>query len=79
MTIRETVLEILQNINDDNNYETATKIIDDKLLDSFQIVSFVSELCVEFDINISPKWLVPEHFNTIEAIVNMIETVLEEE
>lgn len=79
MTIRETVLEILMDINDDNDYESATKIIDDKLLDSFQIVSFVTELCDEFDINLSPKWLIPEHFNTIDAIVNMIETVLDEE
>ncbi len=78
MSIRETVLEILQEINDDNDYEAATRIIDDKLLDSFQIVSFVSEICIEFDINLSPKWLVPEHFNTIDAIVEMIETVLDE-
>lgn len=78
MSIRETVLEILQDINEDNDYESATKIIDDKLLDSFQIVSFVSEICIEFDINLSPKWLVPEHFNTVDAIVEMIETVLDE-
>lgn len=79
MTTKEIVLEILNEINDDHDYEKATKIIDDKLLDSFQIVTFVTELCEEFDINLSPKWLIPLHFNTVDAIVEMVETVIDEE
>ena len=44
------------------DFEKETKLIDDKILESFDIVSLVSELTDEFDITIRPKDLVPGEF-----------------
>ncbi|MBR5498169.1 MAG: acyl carrier protein [Clostridia bacterium] len=73
------LLEILEEINPDIDYSTATKLIDDKMLDSFSIVSLVAEISDVFDIEISPKYLVPENFNSAQAMMKMIETIQEEE
>ena len=73
------LLEILEEINPDIDYSTATKLIDDKMLDSFSIVSLVAEISDVFDIEISPQYLVPENFNSAQAMMKMIETIQDEE
>ncbi len=78
MTVKETILDILEELNDSVDFASAQRIIDDKLLDSFEIVALVTELCDAFDIEFSPKWLVPANFNTVDAMENMINTILDE-
>ena len=73
------LMEILYEINPDIDYETADDLIDGKLLDSFSIVSLVSEISEVFDIEISPRYLVPENFNSAQAMWEMIQTIQEEE
>lgn len=75
----EELLEILEEINPDIDYETETALIDGKLLDSFSIVSLVTEISDTFDIEISPKYLVPENFNSAKAMMAMIEKIQNEE
>ena len=55
--MRDTILEILEELRPDVDFEKETKLIDDKILESFDIVSLVSELTDEFDITIRPKEL----------------------
>lgn len=78
MNVRETILDILTELNDSVDFENAERIIDDKLLDSFEIVALVTELSDAFDIDISPKWLIPVHFNTVDALENMVTQILDE-
>ena len=66
--MRDTIMEILEDLRPDVDFEKETKLIDDKILESFDIVSLVSELSDEFDITIRPKDLVPENFNSVDAI-----------
>lgn len=73
------LMEILNDINPDIDYETVDNLIDGKVLDSFSIVSLVSEISEAFDIEISPKYLVPENFNSAQAMWEMIQTIQEEE
>ncbi len=73
------LLEILEEINPDIDYETETRLIDGKVLDSFSIVSLVAEISDTFDIDISPKYLVPENFNSAEAMWRMIQTIQQED
>lgn len=75
----EELLEILNDIRDDVDYETEDKLIDNKVFDSFSIVSLVSTIADTFDIEISPKYLVPEHFNSAKAMWTMIQKIQEEE
>ena len=50
-----------------------------KVLDSFKIVSLVAQIADNFDIEISPKYLVPENFNSVRAMWAMIQKIQEEE
>ncbi len=71
--MKDQVLEILIDINPDVDYETETALVDNGVLDSFELVSLVSELNNAFDINITVVDFVPENFNTFSAIVALVE------
>ncbi len=73
------LMEILEDIAPDVDYETEDRLIDGKVLDSFSIVSLVAAISEEFDIEISPKYLVPENFNSAKAMWEMIQRIQEEE
>ncbi len=55
----EELLNILEDLNPDVDYETETKLIDNGLLDSMAILSLVSDLEDAFDVEITPVELVP--------------------
>ena len=75
----EQLMEILMDINPDIDYENEKNLIDGKVLDSFSIVNLVSQISDTFDIEISPKYLVPMYFNSADAIWEMIQAILNEE
>lgn len=73
------LMEILEELNPDVDYETEDQLIDGKVLDSFTIVSLVAQIADTFDIEISPKYLVPENFNSAAAMWAMIQKIQDEE
>ena len=75
----EELLDILNDIDPDIDYETETNLIDGKLLDSLSILTLITEICDTFDIEIGPKWMRNENFNSAAAMWHMIETIQEEE
>lgn len=75
----EELLEILEDINPTIDYATETNLIDGKCLDSLSIITLISQICDTFDIEISPKWMRNENFNSVQAMWNMISTIQEEE
>ena len=76
--IRGTIIEILQDLHEDVDFENETKLIDNKILDSFDIVTLISELSNEFDVTIPAEKIIPENFNSADALAKMI-TELEDE
>lgn len=73
------LLEILNEINPDIDYYTEDNLIDGKIFDSFSIISLISDICDTFDIDIGPKWMRNENFNSAQAMWNMIQAIQEEE
>ena len=73
------LLEILNDINPDIDYETEDNLIDGKVLDSFSIVSLIAQIMDTFDIDISPKWMRNENFNSVQAMWSMIQAIKEDE
>ncbi len=67
------LLDILNEINSDVDYEVCDTLIDDDIFSSFDIVSLVGELNDAFDIDITPVDIVPENFNSAEAMWEMIQ------
>ena len=67
------LLEILEDIKPTIDFKTCTWLIDEGYLDSFDILSIVSELNDAFEIEISPVDIVPDNFNSAQALWNMVE------
>lgn len=72
------LLEILNEIDDTIDYESETGLIDDHLLDSFAIISLVSELEDTFDISINAAEMTPENFNSAANLWKMVERLQED-
>ena len=67
------LIEILEDLVPDVDFETCTTLIDDKLLTSFDILSLVSEIEDQFDVELSPVDLTPANFNSAEALWALIQ------
>lgn len=70
--MREEVMEILTDIRGDVDFENETKLIDDNILTSLDIVAIVGEFNDVFDIEITVEDLVPENFNSVDAMIELI-------
>ena len=68
----EELLSILTGIRPEIDFKKETKLIDDGLLDSFDIISIVGELNEHFDIEINVEDLEPNNFNTVQAMMDLI-------
>lgn len=75
----ERLIEILEEIQPEVDYESCTTLIDDHYLDSLAILSLVAEIEDEFDVMIPTVFIVPENFNSAQAIWSMIQKLMEEE
>lgn len=75
--MKEKVLEILSDIRPDLDFETEKDLVSGKKLASFDIISIISELGEAFDIEIGPKYLVAENFDSLEAITALAEKLMD--
>jgi len=72
-TKMEELIEILNDIDDSIDYENETGLIDNHILDSFGIITLVSEIEEAFNVSIDVADMVPENFNSADAIYAMIQ------
>ena len=76
--IREEILALLQELHEDVDYESEEALVDDKVLDSFDLVTLVTELNETFDVEVTARDFVAENFNSLELLTDMIERLLDE-
>ena len=69
----EKLLKILSDLHDDVDFAAEEGLVDDGILDSLDIVSLVTEIDSEFDVRIPPEEIIPENFNSVVAMVAMVE------
>ena len=69
----EKILEILSDLHEDVDFKTCKTLIDDKILDSFDIVTIITEINSEFDVAIPADRIVSENFNSAEALAALVE------
>ena len=72
------LMQILEELRPDVDFTSETALITDGVLDSFDIVALVGELNDAFDIEIKPNNLVPENFNSADAMLALIEQLQDE-
>ena len=73
------LMEILESMRPDIDYTKEKSLVTDRLLESFDIISLVTEIGDEFDVKVKPADLVPENFDSVEAMWAMIERLQDED
>lgn len=69
----EQLIEILQNLHPDIDFETYEGLVDDGILDSLDIVTLITDINDAFDVSIPAEEILPENFNSAEALWDLIE------
>ena len=73
------LLEILEDLAPDVDFENSEDLIDAHKLDSLTIITLISDIEDEFDITIPTVEIVPKNFNSVEAMMELIERLQNEE
>ena len=75
----EEIIELLEGIKDDVDFRNCKTLIDDGILESFDILQIISELNDAYNISIPAKEIIPANFNSAEALLAMVNRLLEDE
>ena len=75
----EKIIEILEELKPGVDFAKEEHLITDHILESMTMVQLVAELNDEFDIEITPRDIVPENFQSVKAINELVERLLEDE
>mgnify|MGYP002589315225 FL=1 len=71
--MREKIISILSELRPEFDFSEPVNFIEEGMLDSFDIVTLVSELEDNFDVLIDGEDVIPENFDSIESIMNIIQ------
>lgn len=71
--MKEKIIEIIKNMKQDQDFELDTDLVEEGVLDSFDIANLIIELEEEFQIEISGLDIIPENFSTVDAMILLIE------
>ena len=71
--MKQDVLRLLQGILPEIDFEASGALVDDGILTSLSIVEIISELSVEYGIVVTYDYIVRENFNSLDAIVKLVE------
>ena len=75
----EKLIEILNDIHPDIDFENEDRLIDGGILDSMDIINLISEISDYYDVTITAKDIVPENFNSAEALYALIQRLSDED
>lgn len=68
----ETLINILEEIDDEIDWEHESRLVDDRILDSLTVITMIADLENAFDVDIRAEEITPDNFNSAEAIWKMI-------
>ncbi|WP_252247366.1 phosphopantetheine-binding protein [Clostridium sp. ZBS4] len=75
----EQLISLLEEIRNDINFEECNTLIEAGILDSFDIIQIVNAIDDEYGIEVPATEIIPENFNSADAILKMIRRLEEEE
>ncbi len=74
----EEVTRLLEELHPGVDFTTGDHLLEDGILDSFDIVTLISELSDRFQIEIPAGKITPEHFSSARSIFELCEKLMEE-
>lgn len=66
------LLDILNKVKPGIDYVNEKHLVSDELIDSLDVMTIVTEICDEFEVEILPTDVVPENFESVEAMWQLI-------
>lgn len=72
------LLEILKSVRADVDFANEERLVDDGIIDSFDVVSIVGELCDAYDVVIGIDDMEPVNFNSAKAMLALVERLMDE-
>ena len=75
----EEFINELKKIKRNIDFENEKNLFDDGLLKSFDIIRIISMITKEYDVTVPPSKIIPENFNSAEAMWKMIREIQEED
>lgn len=70
--MKEQILNLLKDALPQIDFTASQRLVDDGILDSLSIITLVSELSMEFDVEFDLDQLEPQNLNSIDAIVETV-------
>lgn len=70
--IKNQIIKLLKDLNEDLDYENETQLISNGLIDSMQIMTLVSDLYDVLNIEIDAADVTIENFNSVDNIIEMV-------
>ena len=75
----EELIEVLKSVKPGYDFTEDTELIKNKVFDSLAMIQLVAELSDEFDLEITAEDIVPENFESVKSIYNMIKRLEDED
>ncbi|TBH71739.1 acyl carrier protein [Aquirufa antheringensis] len=72
--MKDLVLNILRDTRPEFEFNSEVNFIDEGYLDSFDLITIVSDLESTFDIKINGSLIVPESFSSLDSIVKLVQS-----
>jgi acyl carrier protein len=72
------LLTILQSIHPDVDFENHAALIDEQVLDSFDIITLIAEINDKMDVSVPAEEILPENFNSYAAIAALVERLADD-
>ncbi len=75
----EPLLKILTDLHPDVDFLSNEKLIDGKVLDSFDIVTIIAEVDSAYGVAIPAEEITPDNFNSAKSLYELIERLVDED
>ena len=75
----DAVIEMLEDIEEGIDYANVTDLVDAKRLDSFDIIAIVNAVDEEFDVTIPAAEIIPENFNSAQALCALVQRLADDD
>lgn len=72
MNTKDTLLDILNDIDDSIDWKEQKGLVDERILDSFCVITLISDLEDAYGVEIEAAEMILENFNSVDAIWDMI-------
>ena len=77
--MEERVFKVLKLINEDICSYQGSKMLEDKIIDSVEIMQIISDLEEEFNMEIDAENIIVENFKNAQSVIDMMKRCIMEE